>query len=601
MQTRLLTRAMSTPALVAAVLLTTTAALAPPATAGSTHTLHSSAAVSATASPLQQGADWVTAGTFTKIYDPSVGEPQPWYINDHTVIQDAATGTWHLFGITHPEPGDPQNETEFAHATAPDLHGPWTKQAPALTVDSTAPYNETHLWAPDVIENNGTYYMYYCGGGPDSTNSEINLATSTDLSTWTRLPTGPLFTDGFDARDPMVTRVGSQWVMYYDATSTPSGGNHIVAYRTSSDLIHWSNRATAYTDPQTGTGAGGTESPFVFQHDGWWYLFIGPRPGYVGTDVFASRDPLHFDLSQQVGHIASHAAEIVPDAAGNVWISAAGWAQGGVYLAPLQFHATAATGKNLYELTPDKSAVLEYTNGSWTKIGGPAANLYTGGAGVFATDPTTGAVNEYTGTPMAWKNIGGPGADFEVNATTIYGLAPDHSMVMQYTGSGWIKIGGPASHLYAGGQDVFATDPNTGDIWRYTGAPMDWNEIGGPGKQFVANAVGLFGLAPDGSQVVEWSCAGTTPGWAQIGGPAATLYAGGTELYATDPATGNINQFSGSPNIWTNVGHPGAAFAVSDNALYGLTPARDTVQQWSGSGTAWTIIGGPASAIAAGS
>jgi arabinan endo-1,5-alpha-L-arabinosidase len=29
----------------------------------------------------------VTAGTFDKIYDPSIGEQEPWYINDHCFIR----------------------------------------------------------------------------------------------------------------------------------------------------------------------------------------------------------------------------------------------------------------------------------------------------------------------------------------------------------------------------------------------------------------------------------------------------------------------------------------------------------------------------------
>jgi arabinan endo-1,5-alpha-L-arabinosidase len=276
-------------------------------------------------------ADDVTAGEFTRIYDPSVGETEPWYINDHTFVQ-GPDGTWHLFGITHPEPPDPLDEDDFAHATAPSPHGPWTKQPFALSVDEA--YGETHLWAPHVIESGGVYYMFYCGGGPDGTSYQINLATSTDLWTWTRHPGGPLFRDGFDARDPFVTRIDGRWVMYYTANSDPAGGNHTVMYRTSDDLVTWSERRTVFTDPEVGTGGGGTESPFVVAHNGSWYLFIGPRGGYVGTDVFRSDNPYNFDNKVLVGHLPAHAAEVVRD--GDAWFaSAAGWGQGGVHLAPL--------------------------------------------------------------------------------------------------------------------------------------------------------------------------------------------------------------------------------------------------------------------------
>lgn len=101
-------------------------------------------------------------GRFHKIYDPSAGESQKWYINDHTFIR-AADGQWHLFGITHPEPANPLEEKFFAHATAPDLAGPWTKQ---LAVLHFAPeLGETLVWAPYVFEHDGVYRMFYCAGG----------------------------------------------------------------------------------------------------------------------------------------------------------------------------------------------------------------------------------------------------------------------------------------------------------------------------------------------------------------------------------------------------------------------------------------------------
>ncbi|MFI5538364.1 glycosyl hydrolase family 32 [Nocardia sp. NPDC051900] len=275
----------------------------------------------------------VRAGAFARIYDPSAGESEAWYINDHTFVRDAA-GRWHLFGITHPEPADPFDEIEFAHATADRLHGSWTKHASALRVDRD--YGETHLWAPYVLGAHGRYHMFYAAGGADRTAAAMNLATSPDLFHWTRSAEGPLFRDGYDARDPMVVRVGEQWVMYYCATSAPAGGHHVVAYRTSADLLHWGDRHIAYTDPAKGTEAGNTESPYVLRYGGWWYLFIGPRPHYVGTDVFRSDNPFHFRIGDKVGHIAAHAAEVV-DEDGRWWITSAGWGQGGVHLAPLGF------------------------------------------------------------------------------------------------------------------------------------------------------------------------------------------------------------------------------------------------------------------------
>lgn len=273
----------------------------------------------------------VTAGERVLIYDPSVGEEGPWYVNDHTFVQDG-DGVWHLFGITHQEPADPLDERFFAHATAEELTGPWVKQAPVMHADPGA--GELHVWAPHVIEHDGLYWMFYAGGTADHSAYRMQLATSPDLYTWTRHPGNPLFVDGFDGRDPMVLRVGDVWVMYYAANSAPDGGNHIVAYRTSTDLVTWGPREVAFTHPRVGTYGGPTESPFVVAHGGSHYLFVCGEDGYCDTRVYRSDDPLRFTPEQMVGEIAEHAAEVVRDGA-RWWISGAGWGQGGVYLRPL--------------------------------------------------------------------------------------------------------------------------------------------------------------------------------------------------------------------------------------------------------------------------
>jgi arabinan endo-1,5-alpha-L-arabinosidase len=312
---------------------------------------------------LAAGAASVTAGQFQRVFDPDPGVSPPCtpgdaaansryhYVNDHTFVYDTAKNQWQLFGIYHNEPADPGDETTFVHAySSTGLAGPYHGDAKTPTVlgpTETGGYADSHLWAPDVIKANGVYRMFYSGGnaGPGGlANYEIDEATSTDpdLGVWTPLPSGPLFKDGYAARDPDVLRVGDHWVMYYEATTTPGGGNDVVAARTSTDLVHWSDRQIVYTDQATSDDANysTTESPTVLARDGWYYLFIGPRPlgSYIGTDVFASKDPLHFDVNDQVGHIQAHAAEVVEDQHGAWWISSAGWEQCGVYLAPLTFH-----------------------------------------------------------------------------------------------------------------------------------------------------------------------------------------------------------------------------------------------------------------------
>jgi arabinan endo-1,5-alpha-L-arabinosidase len=281
----------------------------------------------------------LSIGPLKNIFVPTPSaDGTAWYINDHTIIR-GPDNLWHMIGITHEEPQDPLSETTFAHATSPTLTASgWTQLPPALTADPS--FGETQLWAPYIINFQGVFYMFYCGGGVDIQHYQIELATSKDLSTWTREPK-PLFVDGIQARDPFVMRVKDQWILYYTATMPASGGNHIIAYRTSTDLLQWSSASVAYTDPSMGLEGGPTESPFILARGAGYFLFTGPRTDYSSTGVFYSTDPLHFDPSGAVPSqqsptlLPTHASEVVTDLDGKLYITHAGWGQGGLWIAQL--------------------------------------------------------------------------------------------------------------------------------------------------------------------------------------------------------------------------------------------------------------------------
>ena len=264
----------------------------------------------------------VVAGDFINIYNQN-------NINDHCFIQ-GPEGIWHFYGIG--------GGRGFAHGTTMNLKNQgWASQSPPFLVEWN-PWKEMHLWAPHVVKHDSTFYMYYCAGGKTGAIYRMHLATSTDLRNWTKYPGNPLFMDGFDARDPMVLKVGKQWVMYYCANSKAQGGNHVVAYRLSNDLVNWSERHIAFVDPRRHKAGGPTESPFVVRRGDTYYLFIGPREGYVGTDIFASKDPFRWHLEDRVGHIDAHAAEVVRDIDGKWYVSHSGVGEGGLFLAPLYWN-----------------------------------------------------------------------------------------------------------------------------------------------------------------------------------------------------------------------------------------------------------------------
>jgi beta-fructofuranosidase len=275
-------------------------------------------------------------GAKRRLLDASPSAEEPWYINDHTLVR-AADGRWHVFGIWHPEPAAPLDETCFLHASAADLDGAeWTVHDPVLHARSGI--GETHVWAPHVIAHDGRYRMFYAGGTEDHSAYRITLATSEDLFTWT-VHEPVLFEDGYDARDPMVLRAGERWLMYFTRTSSPEGGFHEVAVRESEDLVTWSEARVAYRSTVRGTVGGPTESPFVVPAGEGWILFVCESDEYDRTLAYHSRDPLVFTDEGRIDvDLDEHCAEIVADGE-RTWITGGGWGRGGLTIRPLEIRA----------------------------------------------------------------------------------------------------------------------------------------------------------------------------------------------------------------------------------------------------------------------
>lgn len=65
-------------------------------------------------------------------------------------------------------------------------------------------------------------------------------------------------------------------------------------------------------------------------------------------------------------------------------------------------------------------------------------------------------------------------------------------------------------------------------------------------------------------------------------------------MFATDPSSGDIWEYNGTPNSWTEIDGPGKEFAEGGGHLYGLGPNGAYVAEWNGTPGSWTVIGGPA-------
>lgn len=280
------------------------------------------------------------------------GPAAPYYVLDHTAIQDDQ-GAWHLYGIFHPEPHDPEDERELMHATCaepdPARWGPGACRlapGPARIARSADPRaGERVLWAPQVArDDDGSFLMAVHAGlaGNDDSRALIKTLRSRDLDAWQRAPSALAFEDVCVARDPMLLRTGTLWIMYYTRCDAPSSQRSGVAYRTSTDGVRWSEPAMALTLADTPPlfNAGYAESPFVFERGGWFYLSVTSYPvAWDATFVYRSRSPFDFSGRPPIARLPAKAAEWI--AAGGdlgrnpLFMTHSGPGQGGLWLIPV--------------------------------------------------------------------------------------------------------------------------------------------------------------------------------------------------------------------------------------------------------------------------
>jgi hypothetical protein len=232
----------------------------------------------------------------------------------------------------------------------------WTPMGIAMRSDST--YGESQgngpkdevLQAPHVIKEDQEYYMLYGGGGSPyrqcisgSVNhyQQICLATSLDGYDFFRHKSEDGYSQifhGLGARDPMVIKVGNQFLCYYSVNISHSD---VIALRTSFDLVNWSD----YTVISSGRNfappphSDNLECPFVVFLDGYFYLFRSSRYEPPINHVFRSKDPMNFGIDnneKKITTLAAAAPEIV-QVGKQFYISTVADVKGGIQIARLRW------------------------------------------------------------------------------------------------------------------------------------------------------------------------------------------------------------------------------------------------------------------------
>jgi glycosyl hydrolase family 43/flagellar hook capping protein FlgD len=224
--------------------------------------------------------------------------PYPYRPKEFALIHD---GVWfHLFYMRHSilAPNEDSTEVDLGHAVSLDLAG-WIQRDPVLHV-RPGKWDDLHIWAPTIISQGGTYYMYYAGVTrvpyPYHAYQRIGVATSTDLVNWTRYD-APVFDgnrvpwaladssryEGCQFRDPFVMpdpANPNQWLMYFAATPRAATSQLIAGVGfNETGLSPWQDLKPLW-NTDAAHYLGFVESPCVFDHAGRWYLFFTTNSGH---------------------------------------------------------------------------------------------------------------------------------------------------------------------------------------------------------------------------------------------------------------------------------------------------------------------------------
>lgn len=150
------------------------------------------------------------------------------------------------------------------------------KQKPEWIVESVR--GVTNLWAPEVIEHDGTWYLYYAASTFGSNHSVIALATNTTLDPsdldYEWVDRGEVFasktSDDVNAIDPgiVVDEHGTPWMAFGSFWS----GLSIVELEWPSGMLAEGAELIPIADRRTPPNA--IEAPYIVRHDGDYFLFF---------------------------------------------------------------------------------------------------------------------------------------------------------------------------------------------------------------------------------------------------------------------------------------------------------------------------------------
>jgi arabinan endo-1,5-alpha-L-arabinosidase len=193
-----------------------------------------------------------------------------------------------------------QGDTYYLFGTGPgitvqsskDLES-WSKEPPVFErapewTFTAVPGFKGHIWAPDISEHEGTYYLYYAISLGGKITSAIGVATNTTLDRsspdfkWVdrgKVLQSVLNRDLWNAIDPqlVIDDAHTPWLAFGSFWS----GLRLVKLQSDFTRVaepqEWrvlAKRERPWTQPEESPEPGAIEAPFIFRKGDYYYLFV---------------------------------------------------------------------------------------------------------------------------------------------------------------------------------------------------------------------------------------------------------------------------------------------------------------------------------------
>jgi hypothetical protein len=230
-------------------------------------------------------------------------------------------------------------------------------------------------------------------------------------------------------------------------------------------------------------------------------------------------------------------------------------------------------------------------NGGWFSPSGSFSMRqgYAGSGGVVATDATEHGssgnnVHFYNAINGTWTQFGQGGSKFAAGGGIIAGITMDPKWGINYytiSNGHWTGIGGPnggpvTDVTVTKNGIIVATDVDA-NPWYYNPSNPGWNQIAGPGDQFIASGTEVLALNPYHGDIFYWTGPGS--GFSLIGSTTTTqiisspdtnywgtTYPGSNVVYDNQGGFPGANFGTGSQYVVTNTSY--AAFSFLTPTIY---------------------------------